>query len=403
MSAILSNAGTIADITERASVDAAVERVTSELGPIDDVPTDASSLAVEWLEQAARQWQRQGAARRGLEVVERAIRLAPRWGSPSRSLSLLQVELLVDLRMHREARAALAELIPQAELAADHVVAAESTRLLGQIEQMEGELPAARRELTKAVEAFRHLGDDQRLADALRARGFAEMFGGSLAEAERFLREAETIFQRVDDPRGRAWVQQNLAWVSFLSGDHEVSERRLRAAIEAFDAIGDSSLDFYPEPQRERIDAINDRVYDTVNNGVYKCGFATRQPAYDEAFGQLFDSLDWLEDLLGRNRYLAGDTLTEADWRLFTTLVRFDAVYHGHFKCNRQRIDDFANLSGYLRELYQMPGVAETVDMRHIQHHYYESHTSINPHRIVPRGPLLDFDRPHGRGRLKAA
>lgn len=226
-------------VDRRAHHMASAAEIQSELGPIDGVPTDASSLAVEWLDQAARQWQRQGAARRGLEVVERAIRLAPRWGSPSRSLSLLQVELLVDLRMHREARAALAELIPQAELAADHVVAAESTRLLGQIEQMEGELPAARRELTKAVEAFRHLGDDQRLADALRARGFAEMFGGSLAEAERFLREAETIFQRVDDPRGRAWVQQNLAWVSFLSGDHEVSERRLRAAIEAFDAIGD--------------------------------------------------------------------------------------------------------------------------------------------------------------------
>lgn len=181
------------------------------------------------------------------------------------------------------------------------------------------------------------------------------------------------------------------------------SSEIIRMFNSTFDAIGDSSLDFYPEPLRERIDAINERVYDTVNNGVYKCGFATRQPAYDEAFGQLFDSLDWLEGLLGENRYLTGDTLTEADWRLFTTLVRFDAVYHGHFKCNRQRIDDFPNLSGYLRELFQMPGVAETVDMHHIRHHYYESHTSINPHRIVPRGPLLDFDRPHGRDRLKAA
>lgn len=181
------------------------------------------------------------------------------------------------------------------------------------------------------------------------------------------------------------------------------SSEIIRMFNSAFDAIGDSSLDFYPEALRERIDAINERVYDTVNNGVYKCGFATRQPAYDEAFGQLFDSLDWLEDLLGRNRYLTGETLTEADWRLFTTLVRFDAVYHGHFKCNRQRIDDFPNLSGYLRDLYQMPGIASTVDLHHIRHHYYESHTTINPHRIVPRGPLLDFDRPHGRERLKAA
>ena len=177
----------------------------------------------------------------------------------------------------------------------------------------------------------------------------------------------------------------------------------IRMFNSAFDTIGESSLDLYPERLRGRIDAINDRVYDTVNNGVYKCGFATRQPAYDEAFAELFASLDWLEGLLGENRYLTGDSLTEADWRLFTTLVRFDAVYHGHFKCNRQRIDDFPNLSGYLRELYQMPGIAATVDMHHIRHHYYESHTSINPHRIVPRGPLLDFDRPHGRDRLKAA
>ena len=226
-------------IDRRAHHMASAAEIQAELGPIDGVPANAASLAVEWLERAGRRWQRQGAARRGLDVVERALRLAPRWGSPSRTLSLLQVELLVDLRLHREARASLAELIPQAELAADHVIIAESARLLGQIEQMEGELPAARRELTKAVEAFRQLADDRRLADALRARGFAEMFGGSLTEAERFLREAETIFERVDDPRGRAWVQQNLAWASFLSGDHEASERRLRRAIAALEEIDD--------------------------------------------------------------------------------------------------------------------------------------------------------------------
>lgn len=135
-----------------------------------------------------------------------------------------------------------------------------------------------------------------------------------------------------------------------------------------------------------------------MNNGVYKCGFATTQAAYDAAVGPLFESLDWLEARLSRGRYLMGDRLTEADWRLWTTLMRFDAVYHLHFKCNRKRIIDYPNLWGFTRDLYQVPGVAETVNMEHIVRHYHYSHDTINPHRIIPVNPVLDFDAPHGRG-----
>lgn len=181
------------------------------------------------------------------------------------------------------------------------------------------------------------------------------------------------------------------------------SSEIIRMFNTAFDEFADASLDFYPVALRDEIDALNDRVYDTINNGVYKCGFARTQGAYDESFSELFQSLDWVEDLLSARRYLAGEVLTEADWRLFTTLVRFDAVYNTHFKCNLRRIDDYANLSNYLRELYQMPGIAETVNMHHIRNHYYQSHESINPYRIVPGGPALDFTAPHNRGRLKAA
>jgi len=165
-----------------------------------------------------------------------------------------------------------------------------------------------------------------------------------------------------------------------------------------FDAIARSPTDFYPEPLRAEVDAVNEFVYPKVNNGVYRCGFATTQEAYEAAFGELFSALDELETRLSRQRYLVGDRLTEADWRLFTTLVRFDAVYVGHFKCNLRRIADYAALSGYLRELYQYPGVAETVNLIHIKRHYYESHASINPTGVVPAGPELDFESPHGRG-----
>lgn len=154
----------------------------------------------------------------------------------------------------------------------------------------------------------------------------------------------------------------------------------------------------YPEALREEIDALNARIYDTLNNGVYKAGFATTQAAYEAAVHPLFETLDWLEGILSRRRYLCGDVITEADWRLFPTLIRFDAVYAGHFKCDRRRIADYPALSGYLRELYQWPGVRETVNFSHIRRHYYESHRDLNPHGIVPVGPVPDFDRPHGRG-----
>jgi putative glutathione S-transferase len=174
----------------------------------------------------------------------------------------------------------------------------------------------------------------------------------------------------------------------------------IRMLNSGFDRWGKAELDFYPEPLRPEIDAINDFVYDRVNNGVYKAGFATRQKAYEDAVTALFDALDELEARLGRQRYLVGEQLTEADWRLFTTLVRFDPVYVGHFKCNLRRIADYPNLWGYTRELYQVPGVAETVNLDHIKRHYYTSHPTINPTRIIPAGPVLDFATAHGRGNL---
>lgn len=175
------------------------------------------------------------------------------------------------------------------------------------------------------------------------------------------------------------------------------SSEIIRMFNSAFDGLTASTADYYPEALRGEIDRINELVYDTVNNGVYKSGFATTQQAYDEHVGKLFETLDSLEKRLGESRYLVGTTLTEADWRLFTTLVRFDAVYVGHFKCNIRRIEDYRNLSAYLRELYQVPGVKETVNMAHIKRHYYASHKTINPTGIVPMGPALDLERPHGR------
>jgi glutathionyl-hydroquinone reductase len=176
------------------------------------------------------------------------------------------------------------------------------------------------------------------------------------------------------------------------------SSEIIRMFNSAFDAVGALPGDYYPGPLREGIDALNARIYDTVNNGVYKAGFATSQAAYEEAVAPLFASLDWLEDLLGDSRYLTGDRLTEADIRLFTTLIRFDAVYVGHFKCNIRRIADYPNLSGFVRDLYQTPGIAPTVDMDHIKRHYYESHRSLNPSGVVPVGPWQDFAAPRRRG-----
>lgn len=171
----------------------------------------------------------------------------------------------------------------------------------------------------------------------------------------------------------------------------------IRMFNSAFNGLTGSTEDFYPEDLRKDIDALNAEIYDKVNNGVYKCGFATTQDAYESHIGPLFDMLDTLEDRLSKGRYLFGDRMTEADWRLFTTLVRFDPVYVGHFKCNIRRIADYPNLWGYLKDLYQTPGIAETVDFYHIKHHYYGSHRMINPTGIVPSGPVMDLTSPHGR------
>ena len=176
----------------------------------------------------------------------------------------------------------------------------------------------------------------------------------------------------------------------------------IRMLNSAFDGVGAQPGDYYPEALRDEIDAVNERVYHAVNNGVYKSGFATSQEAYEEAVTPLFETLDWLEARLSGQRYLTGDRITEADWRLFTTLVRFDPVYVGHFKCNLKRIADYPNLSGYLRDLYQQPGVAETVNMEHVKRHYYESHRMVNPTGIVPMGGVEDLAAPHGRAALSA-
>lgn len=173
------------------------------------------------------------------------------------------------------------------------------------------------------------------------------------------------------------------------------SSEIIRMLNHEFEGTGD---DYYPHALRPAIDEINDFIYPTINNGVYKTGFATTQQAYEEAHEELFKALDKLEDILGKNRYLVGDQITEADWRLFTTLVRFDAVYVGHFKCNKKRIVDYPNIWGYLKELYQVPGISETVDMHHIKTHYYASHPTINPTGIVPVGPEINFTEAHGRG-----
>ncbi len=177
----------------------------------------------------------------------------------------------------------------------------------------------------------------------------------------------------------------------------------IRMFNSAFDAITGNDADFYPEPLRSAIDHWNDRIYPRVNNGVYRAGFATSQSAYEEAYTELFEELDLLDAHLAGQRYLVGDALTEADIRLFTTLIRFDAVYHGHFKCNRQRLEDYPYLSAYVRDIYQLPSVAQTVDFDHIKRHYYASHDTINPTGVVPLGPAIDFARPHGRDALATA
>ncbi|HBM61876.1 MAG TPA: glutathione-dependent reductase [Citreicella sp.] len=213
----------------------------------------------------------------------------------------------------------------------------------------------------------------------------------------RFLRE---VYLRAD-PQISGRVTVPVLWDksrgTIVSNE---SAEIIRMFNSAFDGLTGNTDDYWPEALRAEIEPVNDRIYDTVNNGVYKAGFATTQEAYDAAVVPLFETLDWLEARLAGQRYLMGDRLTEADWRLFTTLIRFDMVYHGHFKCNRARIVDYPSLWGYLRELYQWPGVAGTVRFDHITRHYHYSHDTINPHRIVPIGPDLDLEAPHGRGGL---
>ena len=172
----------------------------------------------------------------------------------------------------------------------------------------------------------------------------------------------------------------------------------IRMFNSAFNALTGNERDFYPQSLRSEIDEVNEFVYHNINNGVYRAGFATTQEAYTEAFDDLFTALDKIERRLTANRYLVGDTLTEADWRLFTTLIRFDSVYVGHFKCNLRTIESYPAISNYLRELYQIEGVSKTVDFYHIKRHYYFSHTMINPTQVVPKGPDIDYARPHNRG-----
>jgi putative glutathione S-transferase len=204
---------------------------------------------------------------------------------------------------------------------------------------------------------------------------------------------------RLADPNFSDRVTVPLLWDTKTNRpvNNESSEIIRMLNTEFNEYAANPELDLYPEELRHGIDEINQRVYRSVNNGVYRAGFATSQEAYEEAFDELFDTLDWLDALLADRRYLTGDQITEADWRLFVTLVRFDPVYVGHFKCNRRRIADYPHLSGYLRDLYQQPGIAETVDFDHIKRHYYMTHPQINPTGVVPKGPEMDLDVPHGR------
>jgi putative glutathione S-transferase len=232
---------------------------------------------------------------------------------------------------------------------------------------------------------------------------FATDFPGATGDrvlGTRFLRDVYLAA----DPKASGRVTVPVLWdrerATIVSNE---SAEIIRMFNSAFDAITGNRSDFWPAHLREEIETINGRIYDGLNNGVYRTGFATTQGAYDEAVAEVFDTLDWLEDRLSTRRYLLGDRLTEADWRLAPTLFRFDAVYHGHFKCNRARLVDYPALWAYARDLYQHPGVAETVRPDHFVRHYHVSHESINPHRIVPIGPRLDWQEPHRRDRLAAA
>ena len=229
---------------------------------------------------------------------------------------------------------------------------------------------------------------------------FATDFPGATGDQQFGLPFLRDIYTRaLHDMSGRVTVPVLWDKVSGQIVSNESSEI-IRMFNSAFDGVTGNRDDYWPEALRVDIEDINERVYATINNGVYRAGFATTQTAYDKAVHELFDRLDWLEDRLSGSRYLMGDRVTEADWRLFPTLIRFDPVYHGHFKCNRRRIVDYPNLWAYVRELYQWPGVAETVVFDHFIRHYHYSHDTINPHRIIPIGPEIDYHLPHGREAL---
>ena len=227
-----------------------------------------------------------------------------------------------------------------------------------------------------------------------------DMAEGVVADTVNETKLLHEIYTKADsDFSGRVtvpvlWDKKNKTIVS-----NESSEI-VRMFNSEFDEFGKNATDYYPEGLRQEIDAFNERIYTTLNNGVYRCGFATTQEAYEEVLLPLFDTLDWLEGTLSLKRYLTGTKITEADWRLFTTLIRFDPVYVGHFKCNIRRIIDYPNLWNYLLDLYQQPGIADTVNMEHIKNHYYASHETINPSRVVPKGPKLDYNQSHNRSRF---
>ncbi len=248
---------------------------------------------------------------------------------------------------------------------------------------------------------FRQLKDLQDLIDVTVVEPLMLSNGWEMNDDQYGLDYLYQLYLKADpDYEGRVtvpvlWDKHTQSIVSNESADI------IRMFNGAFNGLTGNDIDYYPEALRPQIDAINERVYDSINNGVYRAGFATSQQAYEVAYYKLFDALDWVEQILNRQRYLAGSILTEADWRLFTTLIRFDAVYYGHFKTNRQRIADYPAISNYLRELYQQPGVEQTVKFAHIKQHYYGSHVTINPTQVVPLGPQQDFNLHHNRDRLE--
>ena len=229
------------------------------------------------------------------------------------------------------------------------------------------------------------------------------VFGEYPGATEDHINQAHYLYENYlkVDPNFNGLVTVPLLWdkkqQTIVNNESSEIIRMLNSAFDAFAGTDVADTDYYPEALRKEIDEINEPIYNNVNNGVYRAGFAKTQEAYNKAYDRLFSTMDELEDRLSKQRYLVGGQITEADWRLFTTLVRFDAVYYNHFKTNKKRLIEYPNLWAYTRELYQVPSVAETVDMDHIKYHYFASHRSINPTGIVPKGPEIDFMQLHGR------